>query len=108
MFLLPHEHYTADIREQLAAMGESVADQQYANILLASLPSCYGMRICAITTNADETGKTIDPARIAKLISDDYSEGLFRIKTKAFNGDCHVDRPPAFGKKYSIRVHGEM
>jgi len=27
-----------NIREQLAAMGQSVADQQYANILLASLP----------------------------------------------------------------------
>ena len=66
----------ANTREQLAAMGETVADQQYANILLASLPSCYEMRVCAITTNADETGKDIDPARIIKHISDDYDKRM--------------------------------
>ena len=57
-------HFTklANFREQLTAMGESIVDQQYANILLASLPSCYDMRICIITTNADETGKDINPA----------------------------------------------
>ena len=64
----------ANIREQLASMGETVADQQYANILLASLPSSYDMRVCAITTNADETGKDLDPARIIKHISDDYDK----------------------------------
>jgi hypothetical protein len=71
-----HFARVADIREQLAAMGESVADQQYANILLASLPSCYEMRVCAITTNADESGRTIDPARIVKFISDDYDKRM--------------------------------
>jgi len=43
-----------NIREQLVAMGQSVVDQQYANILLASLPPCYEMCICTITMNADE------------------------------------------------------
>jgi gag-polypeptide of LTR copia-type len=64
----------ANIREQLTAMGETVGDQQYANILLASLPSCYEMRVCAITTNADETGKDLDSSRIVKHISDDYDK----------------------------------
>jgi hypothetical protein len=64
----------ANIHEQLASMGETVADQQYANILLASLPSSYDMRVCAITTNADETGRDLDPARIIKHISDDYDK----------------------------------
>jgi len=66
----------ANIREQLAAMGQSVADQQYANILLASLPPCYEMHICAITTNADEAARDIDPTRIVKLISDDYDKRM--------------------------------
>ena len=66
----------ANLREQLAAMGETIADQQYANTLLASLPSCYDMRICAITTNADETGKDLDPARIVKHICDDYDKHM--------------------------------
>jgi hypothetical protein len=64
----------ANLREQLAAMGEIIADRQYANILLASLPLCYDMRVCAITTNADDSGKDIDPANIIKHISDDYDK----------------------------------
>ena len=66
----------ANIREQLASMGQSIADQQYANILLASLPPCYEMRVCAITTNADETGGDIDITRMMKLISDDYDKRM--------------------------------
>ena len=66
----------ANLHKQLAAMGETVADNQYANILLASLPSCYDMRVCAITTNADDTGKDIDPAKIVKHISDDYDKRM--------------------------------
>ena len=34
------------------------------------------MRICAITTNANETGKGIDPARVIKHISDDYDKRM--------------------------------
>ncbi len=44
----------ANFREQLAAMGQSIPDQQYADILITSLPPCYNMHVCAITTNADE------------------------------------------------------
>jgi hypothetical protein len=73
----------ADIREQLAAMGETVGDQQYTNILLASLPSCYEMRVCAIMTNADETGKDLDPTQIVKHISDDYDKCTMNTGKKA-------------------------
>jgi len=66
----------ANFREQLAAMGQSVPDQQYADILIASLPPFYDMRICAITTNADETGRPINPARIVKFICDDYDKRI--------------------------------
>jgi len=71
-------HFTklANIHEQLAAMGQSVADQQSANILLASLPPCYEMHICAITTNADEATCDINPTRIVKLISNDYDKQM--------------------------------
>ena len=63
-------------REQLAAMGQSIPDQQFADILIASLPSCYEMRLCAITTNADETGNPINPARVVKFICDDYDKRM--------------------------------
>jgi hypothetical protein len=63
-------------REQLAAMGQSVLDQQYADILIASLPPCYNMRVCAITTNADETGRPISPTRVVKFNCDDYDKRM--------------------------------
>jgi len=63
-------------REQLAAMGQSIPDQQYADILIASLPPCYEMRLCAITTNADETGNPINPTRVVKFICDDYDKRM--------------------------------
>jgi len=66
----------ANFQEQLAAMGETVSDQPYSNTFLTSLPPCYEMRICAITTNTDETGKGIDPARVIKHISDDYDKRM--------------------------------
>jgi hypothetical protein len=64
----------ANYQEQLASMGETISDDQYANTLLASLPACYDMRITAITTNADETGNPIKPEKVVKLITDDYDK----------------------------------
>ena len=66
----------ANIHEQLTATGEIVMDSQYTNILLASLPVCYEMQICALTTNTDESGKDIDPLRAIKHISDDYDKRM--------------------------------
>ena len=77
----------ANYREQLAALGETISDDQYANTLLASLPACYDMRITAITTNADETGNPIKPERVVKLITDDYDKRLLRRNTGSKSED---------------------
>ena len=77
-------------------MGETVADQQYANILLASLPSCYDMPVCAITTNADDAGKDIDPAKIVKHISDGYDK---RMLSKSKPDDQAFTASTQFKKK---------
>jgi hypothetical protein len=71
-------HFTklTNYHEQLVAMGQSIPNQQFADILIASLPSCYEMRLCAITTNADETGNPINPARVIKFICDDYDKQM--------------------------------
>ena len=72
----------ANMREQLAAMGESISDQHYANILLASLPKCYEMRVTAITTNADDTGRGIEPQKVVRLITDDYDRTTMAKEAK--------------------------
>jgi hypothetical protein len=66
----------ANYQEQLASMGEMISDDQYANMLLASLPACYDMCITAITTNTNETGNLIKPKKVVKLITDDYNKRL--------------------------------
>jgi len=72
----------ANMREQLAAMGESISDQHYVNILLASLPKCYKMRVTAITTNADDTGRGIEPQKVVRLITDDYDKMMMAKDAK--------------------------
>ena len=58
------------------AMGQSIPDQQFADILIASLPSCYEMWLCTITTNANEIGNPINPTHIVKFICDDYDKHM--------------------------------
>ena len=79
-----HAHFAklANMREQLAGMGESISDQHYANILLVSLPKCYKMRITAITTNADDTGRGIEPQKVVRLITDDYNRTTMAKEAK--------------------------
>jgi hypothetical protein len=72
----------ANMHEQLATMGESISDQHYANILLASLPKCYEMRVTMITTNADDTGRGIEPQKVVRLITDDYDRTMMAKEAK--------------------------
>ena len=57
-------------------MGQSISDQQFADILIASLPSCYEMWLCTITTNANEIGNPINPTHIVKFICNDYDKHM--------------------------------
>src|SRR5216683_6975917 len=62
--------------KQLVVMGQSIPDQQYADILIVSLPPCYDMCLCMITTNADETGNPINPTRVIKFICNNYDKHI--------------------------------
>jgi hypothetical protein len=72
----------ANIREQLATMGESISDQHYTNILLVLLPKCYEMRVTTITTNANDTGRGIEPQKVIRLITDDYNRTMMAKEAK--------------------------
>jgi hypothetical protein len=80
----------ANMRKQLAAMGESISDQHYANILLASLPKCYEMCITTITTNADDTGRGIEPQKVVRLITDDYDRTMMAKEAKKTEDQAFV------------------
>jgi len=87
-----HAHFAklANMHEQLAAMGESISDQHYVNILLASLPKCYKMCVTAITTNADDTGRGIEPQKVVRLITDDYNRTMMAKDAKKTEDQAFV------------------
>ena len=69
-----HFEALANFREQLAAMGQTISDEQYTNILMSSLPSSYDANISIITTNADMNSTTITSTTVIRIITDEYDK----------------------------------
>jgi len=67
-----HEHFDrlADLHQQLAAMGKTVPDDEYASILMGSLPSLYQATLSAISIATEISGTTPTPAIVTKLATD--------------------------------------
>ena len=62
----------SDLQEQLASMGKTLDDDEYASILLGSLPPSYSSVIGGLNAAADSTGNTITLDQVKQLISDEY------------------------------------
>ncbi len=75
-----HAHFEslANFREQLAAMGQTISNDQYTNTLMSSLPSSYDANISIITTNADMSSTPITPTTVIRIITDEYDKRLLR------------------------------
>jgi LTR polyprotein gag-polypeptide-like protein len=58
--------------DQLLTMGKSFSDEDFATILLRSLPDSYKMQTSSVITLADMTNTTISPALIICMLSDEY------------------------------------
>ena len=54
-----HFDQIADIREQLASMGTSIPDSEYASILLGSIPTSYEPATSAMSTTAKLTNTVL-------------------------------------------------
>ena len=68
------EHFDklANMREQLAAMGKSIPDDEYASTLMGSLPPSYASMLQAITASAEISGTAVTPIIVIKLATDEY------------------------------------
>jgi hypothetical protein len=73
-----HFEALANFREQLAAMGQTISDDQYTNTLMSSLPLSYDSNISIITTNADMSSATITPTTIIRIITDEYDKCMLK------------------------------
>jgi len=71
-----HINKLDDMREQLSAMGKVIDDQEYASILLGSLPTSYAPTISLINTMAVMTGLDITPDRVARLATNEFDQRM--------------------------------
>jgi hypothetical protein len=68
------EHFDklSNMREQLAAMGETVTDTKYAQILMGSLPPSYASTLGSIAAAAELSNNPVTPRIVLKLAIDEY------------------------------------
>ena len=68
-------HFTQlmDLQEQLASMGKTLDDNEFASILLGLLPPSYSPTIGGINAVANCTGNVITSDQVIQLILDEYN-----------------------------------
>jgi hypothetical protein len=69
-----HDHLQnlADMREHLAAAGKDIDDNQFASLMLNSLPPSYHYMSSSIIIAAEIRGKILLPQIVARLVIDKY------------------------------------
>ena len=66
------EEKLADMHEQLAAMGKLITDDEFASILMGSLPVSYAAILSRISAAAEISAMTPTTALVIKLATDEY------------------------------------
>ena len=90
-----HTHFTKldDLREQLSAMRKILGDNEYALILLRSLPTSYEPTTSVINAAADLSGTDITPDIVTRLVTNKYNQCIIKKGTgkngpeEAFSAD---------------------
>jgi hypothetical protein len=67
-----HLQNLADMRECLAAAGKDIDDNQFASLMLNSLPPSYHSTSSSIIAAAEIGGKILSPQIVARLITNEY------------------------------------
>jgi|SRR6267142_2762584 len=68
------EHFDklANLHKQLGVMGKSIPNNEYALILMGSLPSTYYGMLGAIAASAEMSGAAVSSAVVIKLATDEF------------------------------------
>src|SRR5258707_5099699 len=99
-----HKHFDklANLREQLAVMGKSVADNEYALILMGLLPLMYASMLGSIAASVEMSGTAVSSAIVVKLAMDEYDRRTLqsgKAQDEAFTADSQKKRK---GKKRDV------
>ena len=87
-----HFESLTDLREQLAAMGKAVTDDDYTDTLLASLSTSYDSSVSSISASVHLGSKTLTAEIFEQLIIDEYERRKVKdkrenIKDEALSAD---------------------
>jgi hypothetical protein len=96
-----HTHFDniANLREQLAAMGKTIPDDEYSTILLGSIPSTFEATISAMSTTAALTNTTLTPDMVIRLITDKFDRCTLKNGKSAEGQDEALTANATKGKK---------
>src|SRR6266702_238326 len=73
-----HFETIANLHKQLAAMGKSIPDEEYASILLGSLPTAYDATTSAMSTTASLTNTDLTPNTVIWLVTNEYNQRVLK------------------------------
>ena len=87
-----HKHFDklANLWEQLAAIGKSVPDTEYASILMGLLPKMYTAMLGSIAAASELSGMAVFSTIVTKIVTDEYdwyTIGTEKAKDKAFTAE---------------------
>ena len=107
------EHFDklAGIREQLAAMGKSISNDEFASILMGSLPKSYKPTLSGIAAAAEMSGTTPTIAVITKLAFDEYDNRVLETgkpQDEAFASDDKKKKQRSDVECFNCHKKGHM
>ncbi len=73
-----------NLQEQLTSLGKNLDNDEFASILLGSLPPSYKSTINAINAAADTAGTAVMPDQVIRLVTDEFDRHVIKTgKNKA-------------------------
>ncbi len=97
-----------NLRDQLSTMGKSFSDEDFATILLRSLPDSYKMQVSSIITLADMMNTDIAPSLVIRMLSDEYDNWVHAgTAGKTPKNEAFKSEDQGKGKKGNCNVQCE-
>jgi len=72
----------ANVREQLAAMGKVISDEDYTDILLTSLLASYDQSCTSISNSTCLSGQPLTADVLEVMILDEFTQRETKVKHK--------------------------
>jgi gag-polypeptide of LTR copia-type len=98
-----HFNQLADSHQQLALMGKSITDEEYASILLGLLPDSYKGMINAIAAAVDISGNNITVMTVMRLAQDEHNRRIMKRGNDPVDESFTVLAQKLKNKKHDIK-----